>query len=383
MTLRMLLLLTSLISIVSCSNPASKTEKQNSTTTSDTIIGNGFNGYYMRLEGSIANQPVVLHLEKLGDRYQAVYSYITIGQWIPLAVDSSVKDSLFFSEQIPGNNWSETQLPVSTWRCLLKDGNLQGEWVSGDHKKSFPFTLKESYPIGSTKFAMLGYTDSAKGLPQPAETPVAESDFMFVVAEHNDWLNKQIRNILNIDSNLSFEEGVNKSNAQYFADYRSQLKDIDSLRPIETFNYARYQTIMPVYNDRNLVTLQNDFYEFSGGAHGNYGTLFHTYDLINKKELKLSDFIQIDSLTLQPIVERAFREQYRIKVKNLSQVLFDPHLATTDNFYITNKGIGFLYNPYEVASYAQGQINVFVPYTAFNRWLTPFAIEKFGISVKP
>ncbi|MBS1589526.1 MAG: DUF3298 domain-containing protein [Bacteroidetes bacterium] len=381
MTLRMLLFLSSLISIVSCSNPSSSTE--NKTPLSDTIFGNGFNGYYMRLEGAIANQPVVLHLEKLGDRFQAIYSYNSIGQWIPLAVDSSVKDSLYLSEQIPGNNWSETQLPASTWRCLLKNGILQGEWLSSDHKKSFPFTLKESYPIGSIKFAMMGFSDSAKGLPQAAETPVAESDFMFVVAPHNDWLNKQICNILNIDSNLSFKDGVNKSNTQYFADYRDQLKDIDSLRPIETFNYARYQTIMPVYNDRNLITLQNDFYEFSGGAHGNYGTLFHTYDLINKKELKLSDLIQIDSITLQPIVERAFREQYRIKVKNLSQVLFDPHLATTDNFYITNKGIGFLYNPYEVASYAQGQINVFVPFSALKQWLSPYTKSQFGISNNP
>lgn len=38
----------------------------------------------------------------------------------------------------------------------------------------------------------------------------------------------------------------------------------------------------------------------------------------------------------------------------------------TENFYLSSKGITFVYNEYEIASKGAGAIKVLVPYTAFS-----------------
>ena len=41
---------------------------------------------------------------------------------------------------------------------------------------------------------------------------------------------------------------------------------------------------------------------------------------------------------------------------------FDDSVFVTENVYFTEKGIMFVYNPYEIASYAQGIISIFLSY---------------------
>jgi hypothetical protein len=82
--------------------------------------------------------------------------------------------------------------------------------------------------------------------------------------------------------------------------------------------------------------------------------------------------ITADSARLQPIVEAAFRKQQGLKPSDsLNTILFENHLATTDNYYFTNKGLGFYYFPYEVAAYAVGPIQVFVTFAELKPYLRP------------
>ena len=46
---------------------------------------------------------------------------------------------------------------------------------------------------------------------------------------------------------------------------------------------------------------------------------------------------------------------------NLKYVV-DKEVQMTENFYIDEKGIHFIYDPYEIASFAAGTIDIFVPY---------------------
>jgi hypothetical protein len=52
-------------------------------------------------------------------------------------------------------------------------------------------------------------------------------------------------------------------------------------------------------------------------------------------------------------------------------ILFDKHLALTKNFYVTGKGVGFIYNPYEVAPYVVGEIELYVPFSEITDILKP------------
>jgi hypothetical protein len=46
-------------------------------------------------------------------------------------------------------------------------------------------------------------------------------------------------------------------------------------------------------------------------------------------------------------------------------------LTINDNFYISEKGIGFFYNEYDIAPYVMGPTEVLVPYEAIKPYIRP------------
>jgi len=336
--------------------------------------------FYKRLEGTIAGQPVVMHLHRTANSYNGIYYYKNVGKWLTLSMDSVSADSIYLSEYSAGDGWSTEEIVNATLRWEFSGNKLNGTWVSGDRKKAFPVTLAETYPEGTLRFEMKSYADSMIAFPGKKDGPVARMDCFFIVSKDDEWINRQIRGILDFDSSNSFDEGFRRAADNYFAEYKHNLPAPDDTTiPLAVYNYANSQSVYVRFNDNEIVVLESDFYDYAGGAHGNYGSTFYCYDIINKKQLHLSDILNADSATLQPIVEHYFRIQYHVKATSLKGILFEEHLALTDNFYLTEKGIGFLYNPYEVASYAQGQVNVFVPFTAVKEHLTAYAIKRLKL----
>jgi hypothetical protein len=55
----------------------------------------------------------------------------------------------------------------------------------------------------------------------------------------------------------------------------------------------------------------------------------------------------------------------------LSNALFENSIEPTNNFCITKKGILFLYNPYEIAAYAMGEIELFIPFEELKTVVNP------------
>jgi len=369
-----LLVLTVLLA-ASCSDPAKTPSSAGNAVTAETPVQD--EDFYKRLEGTIAGQPVVMHLHKSDNSYTGIYYYKNAGQWLTLSVDSTSADSIFLSEYTPGEGWSNEEVVSATLRCKLSETALSGTWISGDKLKSFPVKLEERYPQGAYRFGVERMEDSLVAFPAKKDSPAATTDCSFVTAKQSDWINERIKVMLGFDSTLDFAQGFRRSSQKYFEEYKTNLpEENDTTIPLSTFNYASSQSVYVRYNDNGIVILEGDYYDYSGGAHGNYGSAFYCYDVVEKRKLKLQDILLADSATLQPVVEKYFRVQYQVKEKSLSDVLFDEHLALNDNFYFTEKGIGFLYNPYEVASYAQGQINVFVPFSAVGRYLTPYIRER-------
>ncbi|HRO41947.1 MAG TPA: RsiV family protein [Flavipsychrobacter sp.] len=335
--------------------------------------------FYKRLGGTIASQPVVLHLHKTDRGYNAVYYYKNVGQWLALSVDSVLADSIYFSEYQHSDNWTASGANNAQWQCYFAQDTLQCFWISPDRKKSFAFTLLENYPEGSLKLSTESYADSVIAFANNKESPMAKTEVTFVTASGNDWLNTNLKKILGFDTTKNFAEGFAANNKKYFEEYKENLPQADDTTiPLAVYDYARLQDVFVRYNENGFAVLEHAYYEFSGGAHGNYFSSFHCFDIGNKKQLALADIVTADSATMQPIVEQYFRKQYRMNA-SLKQILFEDHLALTNNFYLTDKGIGFLYNPYEVAAYAVGQINVFVPYGELKKYLTPYIRERLEI----
>jgi len=375
-----LLFLSGLLIISSCTNSnkeTSSTENSDSTKTINTDLTENF---YKRLEGTIAGKPVTMHLQKLNGEYNGTYYYD--GSWLNLATDTLIgKDSLVLTENsyYEFYNYQNAKQPHIN---LKWTGNgFKGQWVNGDETKNYPVVLLEKYPEGSYAFSTGIYQDSVKAFTGKSKSPAAKISFEYLKPSKSDdsgqWLDKQLKSISGIrQSPVDRSIGFKKIADTYLSDYKKEITDLQEKGPDRGFsewmNYTNNSQQSIVYNDNGFVVIDFLADEYTGGAHGNYGSTMYCLDVKNKKQMVLSDVVKIDSNALQTLLEKNLRKLYNIKAQDkISTVLFDDFLKANHNFYFNSNGLAFLYNPYEVASYAQGQIVVFIPFTELKPYLVP------------
>jgi len=345
---------------------------------------------YKRLEGTIAGQPIVLHLQRAGSRFNAMYYYTSQGRWITLDYlkDSSNSNRFSFYEYTSGNpDLNSSDVKNARLSFTYSNGSITGQWISGDNAKNYDFTLKETYPEGAYRFTTIYLADSVIGFDSKPDGPKGNISEFFVLPEGNDaaalWLQTEIKKILYLDSagkGMSIEEAIRKSNKAYLASYKNDIKAMENEEFMATLNYESMQEVSVRYNERGYVILESLSYDYSGGAHGNYGSALYCLDAASKRRLALQDVIAADSSQLRTLLEKNFRAQIRLAASRpLTEYLFENRLMPNDNFYFTNKGIGFLYNPYEIAAYALGQINVFIPYTELKQYIRPDFAKRMGL----
>lgn len=154
---------------------------------------------------------------------------------------------------------------------------------------------------------------------------------------------------------------------QFAKDYREDAQALRSDDTTETPAYAlRYESQQATYvlwNQAPLLSLAYYNFSYSGGAHGSYGTMVASYDTRTGQRLRFADIFRPGAeAQLSPILDRAVRRTLRIAAgEALDQTLFVKKMPVTHNVYLTGGGAVFVYTPYEIASYAQGEIHIFVP----------------------
>lgn len=142
--------------------------------------------------------------------------------------------------------------------------------------------------------------------------------------------------------------------------------DTSSYRPFATLRYEDQANTYVLWNEGDLLSIGYFGYYYSGGAHGNYGTTVASYDTRTGRHLRSTDIFRPGTeAQLEKLLGRYARLALGLKPgQPLSNVLFENTLPTTSNVYLTGGGAVFVYAPYEVASFAQGEIRVFVPLSA-------------------
>ncbi len=128
------------------------------------------------------------------------------------------------------------------------------------------------------------------------------------------------------------------------------------------------------FSNPNLLTVRFDSYAYTGGAHPNSTVSFYTFNRRTGRSLTLSDLVA-DTTALRGIVERTFRTNQNLKpgesLDERGYFLQNGCLPFPANVGLGRKGMIFLYNPYEVAAYAVGPIELIVPYAQLKDVLRP------------
>lgn len=115
---------------------------------------------------------------------------------------------------------------------------------------------------------------------------------------------------------------------------------------------------------------------YPGAAHGMQNTSYITFDLLKGQIVTLDNLFTAEGLDALPAI--ISRRAKKLEAQ-LGETSIDA-LPSGGNFFISLEDeIVFVYQPYEVASYAQGMIHVpFYPYE-LTEYLTPYALTFLGL----
>lgn len=173
------------------------------------------------------------------------------------------------------------------------------------------------------------------------------------------WLDTGESTPQNPDAQTDVAKAVSLLSADYNATYMDALSGCWELNSKADTTFA----------SPKLLTVRFESYAYTGGAHPNSNVSFHNFDRRTGRYLTLNDLIA-DTTALLKVVERAFRADQDLRPQdNLEEqgyFLQDGRFPLPANVGMGRGGMIFYYNPYEVAAYAVGPIELTVPYGQLN-----------------
>lgn len=210
---------------------------------------------------------------------------------------------------------------------------------------------KTNYPIPG---------DSSRSCSFTASVPVFESGNKQLIDSINTFIAQTFFYKKNLITDL---EKLVWAEADSF--YQVYLRDFSEFNQADfplKYEYNLNQEI--AFHNNKYVTLKNFVYEYMGGNHGNYGTRYYMFDAITGERITINKLVS-DTIKLQQIAQQEF---YKMKELNNKLPINDQgfwfeknvfHL--NNNFGLINDTLVFTYNPYEITSYAEGQIDLKIP----------------------
>lgn len=343
--------------------------------------GKVVSAYYKYFQGNSGNQKIILQLIKFHNKYEGIYINDSIGK--PLEATGE-RDSTGQLVLVTYNHYN----PVDTLKGdFLQAGVFQGSEVdtSGNRRS---FTFQEIYPPGTYRWLVYTLSDSLAFDSSQKNSPQARARMLLLWPVKKGMTSLQEKILTDsisqyycgINTPLSDPEKVLQSPVDTFftqyKNFKSTLKGSGYEGMGATFNWDSDLDMKLLWNADSIISIAFQSYQYTGGAHGISNTLLRVFDLRSHKVVGINDVFKSGyGLTLRNVLEQALRKEYNIPdnspLNGDNGILFDKHLALTKNFYITGKGIGFVYNPYEVAPYYVGQIELYVPFEKIKSIVQP------------
>lgn len=179
---------------------------------------------------------------------------------------------------------------------------------------------------------------------------------------------------------LSFEDephtvtDYNELLKSFLESYQKLQKEF----PDESIGWEMDGTSEILFQNEKIINIKTEYYLYTGGAHGNSGVHSFFFDSKTGKNISKEKMFT-DLNEFSRFAEKKFREKFNIRPEsniNSTGFMFEDdvfHLPETILF--TKKGILLLYNNYEIASYSDGQQELFIPFKEIKSlFITDFKI---------
>jgi predicted transcriptional regulator len=120
-----------------------------------------------------------------------------------------------------------------------------------------------------------------------------------------------------------------------------------------------------VFTTPAVTSLALSIQSYAGGAHGYSEKTYISFNTETSEKIRLSDIIS-DEKKLVEIAEKKFRILKKLRANDDLKTAgfgFEKNkFSLNDNYCITDKGLSFYYNEYEINSYAMGTTELVLTY---------------------
>lgn len=367
--------------LTSCgSNEGNKEVPQTQPTTTssaETLTGN----WYRQYEGTIAGKHVVVDLEHTGDnRLVGNYTYDEHDMLLQLYAenDSSINGSYYIFESAPTSREQQNDYHNNNhWVVTFSNSTIKGQWVSEDGKKKYEISLTEVDYKNSYSFQVFRQYDSASVKLNGFSVTAQATDQWYMpinmAAPEKEFLTTSLLQIIGCKSGEQVADCIKKQNNDtYFDSYRKEVDSDITEEDSHMYNHEMSHILSVVYNKKGFVIIEEGNYQYLGGAHGMHSNKYTNLDVAGKKVWRMGDVMTVDTAALSAILETEARRIFKIATgEKLSERFLVDTIDVTDNFYFTSAGVTFVYAPYAIASYADGDVYLFIPYNRLSAYLTP------------
>ncbi|MCC3157407.1 DUF3298 and DUF4163 domain-containing protein [Hymenobacter sp. 15J16-1T3B] len=289
-------------------------------------------------------------------------------------------DSFVLVDYSPEHNPGENNAGIR-WQ-LRRNGPALTGTVGGQ-----PVRLREARPLSSLPLTARFFQDSVAAYPGQAASPHAQLRLLALLpggtskaaAALRDNLLRHLRgDTLETQAAPTLEKLWQQRRQEYARDYQQDAKERqgeatgDSL-PSYALRYDSQELMRVLWNRAPLLSLGYFRYSYTGGAHGSYTTDVLTYDTRNGRPLHFDDLFRPGAnAQLGPLLDAAARRSFGLAPDApLDGPLFEKHVPATTNVFLTDGGATFVYGPYELASFAQGEIRLFLSFEELKPLLQP------------
>ena len=330
--------------------------------------------FYKHMRGVINNDiQIVADISNFNNNINGFYYYF-------FDEPEGDENSVYFGKTIPLlgsiNNSNEIEIfefnkdGAKFTGTFTEKNNITGHWQKSKGKKKLDFFFNEYYPDGSIAFDVY-YLHSKCPLLKDDKSPTANIELIFLnpVNYPEKKISDSVRNILKKKffgkKTLLQDLDIMMVNCEqdYFNNYKIANKDIYDGK--NSFNWEKKNEMKVYYNENYILTLSFSSYAHTGGAHGLWIKKFVIVDLKKGSVIKLDNIFKRNyENELKKTLNTKLKKKYAIKEneKLTDAGFFVEEINISKNYYVNKDGVGFYYNNYEIASYATGQTDIFIPF---------------------
>ncbi len=201
-----------------------------------------------------------------------------------------------------------------------------------------------------------------------ASCPSIDVEYLTVrgTSDASEKINAEIQDFVIASLYIGEEENGSTSSTidQAMKDFIQLYRTHSAEFPDLSAEYFAEITILETFNSKELLSLSCRDYLYTGGAHGYGAVTFKNFDPKTGAYLYYEDIFK-DAAAFEKLAEKLFRKQHQIPERgNINETGFrfeEGSFYLPETFGISKEFVTLVYNPYEIASYAAGSIDIEIP----------------------